>query len=190
MENSMWRLPVVVNDHFLDPIGIVHEQCRKLQELTEGGIIAQIVEYSGSFISVGVYETIQLYHAFKEGLSNCTKSNECDATSPPKWKYKLGELDESQADTNETQRKKTLNYEFFITSSRTPKYKYRAFFLSVPPLGYPVTVILEQDIVDELGLQDEKYVCGSTVEFTEMLARILGSQRIGSILKGLLSFQS
>jgi len=169
MENSMWRLPAMFNEVFLDPIGIVQEQCEELQKLSEGKLTAQIQEYS-------------------EGL----RWSSLFGQKPSMSQSELGEFERNEEGSGivVTQNKGPRKYEFFISSSEIPRYKYRAFFLSIPAFGYPVTFVIEQDIVDELGLRNEKYVCDSVERFTTMLAKILGSQRIVSILRGLLSYQS
>ena len=170
MEKSLWRIPVKY-DHSLDPRNpknIVLEQCDGLRRQTKGKIIAKISQYSGE-----VRNRPNRFSSLSKQMVDL--ANDIIIDSPFNVQSELGESGTE-----------AFTYEFFITSKKTPQYKYRPFFLLVAMTGYPATIILEQDIADELELA-ESTECNTAEEFEALLGKILSSDRIFSILDGLLS---
>lgn len=76
-------------------------------------------------------------------------------------------------------------YEFFVTSKKTPRYKYRICFLYYSALLYPVGISLEQSIAEELGLETEFYMENGQ-RFIEVLKGILGGEILSKIVKNLI----
>lgn len=74
----------------------------------------------------------------------------------------------------------------YITSVKTPKYKYRPFILYYGIEPYPVNIVVAREIVDELQLGNERIKANSEDEFIKVLSAILGSKKISEILKNLL----
>lgn len=76
-------------------------------------------------------------------------------------------------------------YEFFVTSKKTPRYKYRICFLYYSALLYPAGISLEQTIAEELGMETEFYM-EDEQRFIEVLKGILGSEILSKIIKNLI----
>ena len=94
---------------------------------------------------------------------------------------KLGEVGEDR-----------FTYEFFLTSKGTPDYKFRVLFMQYGITGYPVTVILEEGIADEINHSDEGYTYSiqNRKKYEELLKLIFGSKRFGEILTKLMQLNS
>ena len=80
-----------------------------------------------------------------------------------------------------------FKYEFFITSTQTPTYKYRAFFLQYNISIYPLTLVLDETISKELGWTNYIVRCDTEEDFIQKLAEILNSEKIYSIINSLYS---
>jgi len=174
MSEGMWKIDPLPDDQ-KHPLQIIQEQCDSLKDSTEGYIIARTSLYDGEtenrpsvpFSSIFDHKNISI------------NSSILFADAGFNVQSKLGEVE-----------RRAFVFEFFITSKKTPKYKYRAFFLGTSLHGYPVTFTLEDDIRDELNMQSETITCVSEEDFQEILRKILGSKRIRSIVTGLLSYNN
>ena len=77
-------------------------------------------------------------------------------------------------------------YEFYITSKRTPQYKYRVFFLFYSAMLYPIGVSLDQSISEEINCDKCELRINDEEQFIDMLSKILQSERITSVISNLL----
>ena len=152
------------------PKDIVQYQCASLGELTKGEIVAGISEYSELFPSNNLYPSNELYHS---------------ATHSPK----LGDMSDDQ--TVDLQNKLGENagngftFEFYITSIATPNYKYRVMFLQYGVSLYPLTIIMDEAIANELGLE-QFTICSNQEDFEATLAKIINSDKVGKVISVLL----
>ncbi len=156
------------------PKKILEEQCGYLYEETEKIVIGRVAEYIGS-IKVDPFQT-SLFTGKKDAgfvdVYSKINRNIQDA---------LGEMGDSQ-----------FTYEFFLTSKGTPDYKFRVFFMQYGITGYPVTIVLEEGIADEINHSDEDYTyhVQNRKEYEELLSRIFSSKRFGEILTKLMQLNS
>ena len=165
MEN-IWKIDINVCARKSTPRDLVQEQCEKLAEITNGKIIARVADYEGDYKSYSKMSNLAL-------LANAASALTMESFDAQK------ELGESGDDGS-------FVYEFFISSERTPKYKYRICFLYYGALLYPVGITLEQSIANELGVETE-FTVDSEEQFTTMLKRILGCDKLSEVLSNLLS---
>lgn len=78
-------------------------------------------------------------------------------------------------------------YEFYITSKRTPKYKYRLCFIYFSITLYPVGITIDKSIASSAGLEDTELEIETEDAFEELLGRILSCKKVTSIIKNLLN---
>lgn len=151
------------------PKKILEQQCAELNKLTNGIIIGRVSEYQGSIRNNDPLSSMSLSLA----KTIVTKTNVQD---------ELGEVNSN-----------IFTYEFFITSKDTPKYKYRAFFMQYGISLYPVRIVLDMDIADEInpvdGDNENNYNldCDDKENFIGLLSKILNSNKITQIINSLLT---
>lgn len=162
------------------PKKILEEQCIYLNKETEEVVIGRVAQYSGSlepYYTTPIASVLSddLERTLGTGISKAFNSKKIDAQT------KLGEVGEDQ-----------FTYEFFITSKGTPEYKFRVLFMQYGITGYPVTVILEEGIADEINHSDDGYTyyMQTRKEYEELLARIFSSKRFGEILTKLMQLNN
>lgn len=148
----------------IKPKEILDEQGKKLLELTDGKILARAEEYDGptrSYKNDGIMAGISI-------LSKKEYNVQDD----------LGEIDGSN-----------FSYEFYITSTATPNFKYRVMFVEHDITFYPLTITLDESIAKEL--EGKQYIfCDSENVFLEVLSDILNSDKIESVINALLSIKT
>ena len=69
-------------------------------------------------------------------------------------------------------------------------YKYRVMFVGYGIAGYPVKVVLEQDIADELNNKEDSgyiYTIDSKTEFEELLVSVFNSKTMQKIIQNLIT---
>lgn len=150
----------------LTPMGILKEQCTKLNEITEGTIIARVIEYEGVVYS-------------REGTLVPLIGKDFLNVNGVDIQNSLGDIGAK------------FKYEFFISSTNTSNYKYRAFFLVYGLSMYPLDVILDMDIAQEIQEQrsiedSEVFVCQDEEEYVNLLSEILNSEKITNVINSLL----
>ena len=160
MEN-LWKInfePMSINT----PKEIVETQCEYLGELTDGKIIAKISDYEGPISSYTKLNFLTIFgSSFKDQKVNIQED--------------LGDIGKS-----------TFTFEFFITSPKTPNYKYRIMFFQYGIAFFPTVIVLDEAIANELeGEQD--IICYSQEEFENNLKNILNSQKIENVVNALLA---
>lgn len=167
---NMWKIDADKEDIVKSARELVYEQCLFLSDATSEKIIARVSEYEGEYIN---HPPINKY----------TKSFENMQIIEPEFDVQnvLGE--------NASENDNTFVYELYITSKKTPKYKYRAFIMYYGIELYPVHIIMEEQIAEELKLNTEIAVTSES-EFKEVLSGILGCKRISSVVEKLLSLNN
>lgn len=169
MSRNMWNISEIKSKSQKDPKYFVQQQCKILSDLTKGKIIGRVSEYDGVYRSE--YKGVNTLN-----LESLIKASEAiGAGKKFDIQKKLGAGDEDER----------FVYEFFITSEKTSKYKYRICFLYYSILLYPVGITLEKSIADELDLKDE-FKLNSEEEFIEFLEKLLSSKRVTSVISNLL----
>ena len=167
----------------LSPKKILEEQCRYLNEDTDGIVIGRVAGYPKK---IDLYFETPATDALSTGLwssagSGDEKSGKRSARKKEDIQKELGEVG-----------KEGFTYEFFLTSKGTPDYKFRVLFMQYGITGYPVTVILEEGIADEINHSDEGYTYSiqNRKKYEELLTMIFGSKRFGEILTKLMQLNS
>lgn len=155
-----------INAKAVMPKNILEEQCTYLNKMTNEIIIGRVEEYSGnidSYIIPGFSDALKpLNDIFTEKKVNIQSA--------------LGEMGERQ-----------FTYEFFLTSRVTPDYKFRVLFMQYGIMGYPVKIVLEEGIADEIDAEHGYiYSVQSQEEYEEVLGKVLNSTRITDIVTRLI----
>jgi len=128
------------------PTEIVDAQCKYLEEITNGKILAKISPYRGH----DEYPTL----------------------------------------------KNMFEFEFFVTSTYTPNYKYSVMFMRHEIEYYPLTLDIDSDIVVEAGISEADYrnniVFPQTIvknedEFIFVLSQIINSRKMKKVINSLYS---
>lgn len=84
-----------------------------------------------------------------------------------------------------------IQYEFYLSTPVFEHYKYRICFIQYGIANYPVKVVLEQNIADEINPQDDinNYVfsCNNWKEFNRLIKKVIFSKKIISIMQELIN---
>ena len=83
---------------------------------------------------------------------------------------------------------KTYKYEFYISSPLVDGYRFRICFYEYGIAGYPVKIVLEQGIADEISkIEDGGYIIEVNDEekLKELLTLVLNSRRVLHIMQEL-----
>jgi len=78
----------------------------------------------------------------------------------------------------------------YLTANQIENYKYRVMFVGYGIAGYPVKVVLEQDIADELNNKEDSgyiYTIDSKTEFEELLVSVFNSKTMQKIIQNLIT---
>ena len=119
--------------------------CNELEKITKGFVVANVREYDGKIES---YDTMGAMAALAASLQTSMRVDIQD---------KLGVIEET-----------SFKYEMYLTANQIENYKYRVMFVGYGIAGYPVKVVLEQDIADELNNKEDSgyiYTIDSKAEF-------------------------
>jgi len=157
---NLWKKTDIKPMEVDTPVEIIQYQCTRLWEMTEGSIIAKVYEYSQPIFSY--IEKSRLIRTIDENKKINIQEN-------------LGDVSDG-----------TFSYEFFITSTSTPKFKYRIMFLQYDISVYPVTLVLDESILEELELNQELVTCNNQTEFEIILEKILNSKKVTNVISALL----
>lgn len=143
---------------------VIETLIKDLSESTNNIIIGKIEEYSGPIHSY----TDNGIDAIKIALGNTSRRVNIQE--------KLGKISSG--------RKK---YEFYLNTPLYEHYKFRICFISFGVGNYPVEIVLDQGIVDEMYGEDEDYIlmCDNKDEFEELIINIINSDRVIGIMQEL-----
>ena len=159
---NLWNKTFEATNDVNLPDEIIKVQCSILEEVTNGLIVARISPHSGPIFS---YIKDPPFAALR-GL-----------VEP-----KIIEIQENLGDVSEGY----FTFEFFITSTSSPNYKYRVMFLRYEIPFYPVIIVLDESIASELSLE-QTISCDSQEEFENIVERILGSKKLENVISSLLA---
>lgn len=85
---------------------------------------------------------------------------------------------------------KLFKFEFFLTSSKFPNYKFRVMFFEYGLGGYPVRIILEQGLANEIfKREDADYIfeMQTKSELENTVTNIVTSNRAIKVIQGLIN---
>jgi len=89
-----------------------------------------------------------------------------------------------------------FEFEFFLTSSYTPNYKYSIMFINHSIEYYPLTIEVDSDIAKEIDINGmgsiyhhnlSKLIAEDEAEFISMLSKILNSTKVKKVINSLYS---
>jgi hypothetical protein len=81
-------------------------------------------------------------------------------------------------------------FEFYLSATSLPQYKFRLMFFSYGIGGYPVKIILEQSVADDVFQRfNGKYIveCKSKDELKNTVSQVLNSKRVVQIIQELIN---
>lgn len=139
---------------------VMSDICNELEKITKGFVVANVREYDGKIES---YDTMA---ALAASLQTSMRIDIQD---------KLGVIEET-----------SFKYEMYLTANQIENYKYRVMFVGYGIAGYPVKVVLEQDIADELNNKEDSgyiYTIDSKTEFEELLVSVFNSKTMQKLFR-------
>lgn len=153
------------------PKKILEDQCVYLNKMTNGIVIARVADYTGhieSYIIPGAADRL---------TQTTSQFHELFVDKKIDIQTALGEMGEEP-----------FTYEFFLSSKNMPDYKFRVMFLKNGIMGYPLKIVLEEGIAEEINRSDRGYiyVVKNQTEFLEILRKILNSKRVTEIVTRLI----
>ncbi|MCL2386918.1 MAG: hypothetical protein FWC89_05120 [Defluviitaleaceae bacterium] len=80
----------------------------------------------------------------------------------------------------------TFKFEFFLTSTFTPAYKYSVMFISHKIEYYPLTVEIDHDIAKEMDISIF-VTANDEEEFISILSKIINSEKVKKVINSLYS---
>ncbi len=170
---SIWNYQPIDISKIISPVSIVNDACRELSELSGGMIIARITEYEGKYKS-----TPKLLYVVQQPPESSVATESSNEETFNVQNIMGGNI--SLEDYNNQ-----FVYELYITSKKTPNYKYRVLILYHDIQMYPVGLTIQEDIAKEIGCKSEGIQCKDEASFRETLGNILGSNTIGVVLRNL-----
>lgn len=143
---------------------VIEELIKELSDATNNIVEGVIEDYSGPIHSY----TDNGINSIKMALGNMSRRVDIQE--------KLGKI------SNNSEK-----YEFYLKTPLYEHYKFRICFINFGVGNYPVEVVLEQGIVDDICGEDEEYIltCNNKDEFEELLINILNSERVVSVMQEL-----
>lgn len=176
---NMWNYHINDLEEIKSPLEIVQNQCSELSNISNGKIIARVMEYNGVYKSDPIVVTVQ------NKLHNNSLHFDDIIESGSGFNVQDIMGDKYNIDSNYSNE---FVYELFVTSKKTPKYKYRIFFMYYGIDLYPVGLTIQEDIAKEIEFASEGMNIGNEEEFIKALKKILGSVTLGNILRKLILF--
>lgn len=84
---------------------------------------------------------------------------------------------------------KENKYEVYLSTPKYKNYKFRLMFLKYDSTIYPVTIVLEQEILTQLQNAHNSYIykIGSREEFEKFIISVIKTEKVTNILQQLVS---
>jgi len=156
--NNLWKSSFIKSD--MDaPYNIVKEQCNFLRNGTDGIIVAKVVDFDASLF-INLTDSGKIVNDINKNSFGLYIS-----------------------DNNKVYNKFT--YEFYITTSYTLNYKYRILLFQYGIPFYPLTIITDENISNELALS-LPITCETYENFIITLEKILNSKTVLNVISSLL----
>ena len=146
------------------PNEIATEYCNQLYEITNKRVMAKVDIYNVNFDDMNTTTTV----------FDSIKSNVL---------FNMGNVQDFLGETDGNDK---FTYELFITGATTSKYKYRFCFIEYGITMYPLKIAMDRDIAVELE-KSEIVECKNQKEYSEQLISILNSQKLTSVIEGLMA---
>ena len=148
-----------------EPDQVIIDLIKQISEETSGIILGNIIPYDGHIFS----------HK-KHGLEGL--------------KAALGAADQTIhiQTTLGAQGDNSKKFEFYLSTPSYKQYKYRICYLKYGVSNYPATVVLDQNIINEICPDDSNYVlsCNTRSELEDLFIQIIYSQRVLKVMQELI----
>lgn len=148
---------------------VVKELALQIAQETNGIITGTVEKYDGPVVSYTAVPAV--LSGFQSVLGTSEKKIDIQES--------LGKFGE-----------KTSKYEFYLSTPTFEQYQYRICFLQYGVANYPAKVVLEQSVADEInqhGINSNYiYTCNNRKELENLIAKIIFSKRIISIMQELI----
>ena len=149
------------------PISVVEKIASQIEEQTEGIIKGKIKAYTGRITS---------YY----------RNN---PTVIPLANLGVGTKVDIQ-DSLGKQGEETKKYEFYLSTPVFEKYRYRICFLEHGGANYPVKVVIEESIADEINKNSDNvgyiYKCENSTELDILITAIINSEKVIDVMQELI----
>lgn len=152
----------------ISPDEVITELGQELEEVTKGLVRGVVKEYEGPIQS---YNNRETFHDVMAALGSSLYSNR-------DIQEDLGIIGDA-----------AFQFEFYLTSAKLETYKYRILFFSYGIGNYPVKIVLEQGIADEIfGRENSEYeiAYGTKEELSNAVLNILNSQKVIKVIQELI----
>ena len=151
----------------LFPDEVVSEIGRQLEKATKGFVKGLVKKYDGPIES---YKQMSSMASIAAALGTSVIQKDIQE--------ELGEIGYDR-----------FKYEFFLSSPELENYKYRILFLEHGISGYPVKIVLEQGIADEIfGMENSDYELryDSADELANVIVNVLNSKKVIKVMQELI----
>ena len=163
MNILFWNIVIDETSTPTPPEEIVESQCENLKNLTDGRVIAKIAVYYGQTSSYTQY-------GFLGALRNLALAGEDREVN---IQEDLGDVGKSY-----------FTFEFFISATSAPNYKFRILFLIYEIGYYPLKIVLDEKIAAGIGVE-QNITCKSEEDFKDILGKILASPKVAKVVNSL-----
>ena len=153
------------NEYTERPDEIVRKICDELSQASKEYAKVSISRYDGAVVS---YNRLGIAKAL-ESLTTMNVDIQKD----------LGEIGDGE-----------IKFETLITAPNIDNFCYRPFFMKYGIGGYPVKIIMEQTIADEVfGKEDSNYMvqCDNEEELKEIVIKVFNSSIIRELIQGIIN---
>lgn len=149
------------------PDKVISEIGQQLTEATKGFIKGEVREYDGFIES---YDQLSAFASIAATLGTSVVRKDIQE--------KLGAINFE-----------SFKFEFFLTTPKLDSYKYRILFFEYGIGNYPVKLVLEQGIADEIFGEDANYVIeyATKEELENVISNILKSKKVIKIMQDLIN---
>ena len=156
------------DDQAVSPDTVVAELGKQLEKATNGFIKGIVREYNGPIES---YDQMSGFASIASALGTSLVHRDIQEN--------LGAIGYQD-----------YKFEFFLTTSKIENYKYRVLFFEYGIGMYPVKIVLEQGIADEIFKKenaDYLFEIQTKNELEDIVTNILASKRVIEVIQGLIN---
>jgi len=148
------------------PEEVIKKSIEQIGEKTKQYVFGVVSPYSG-----------QIYSYTKPvGLTAALNSMRTSGTIDVDIQDELGEI------SDEFHR-----YEVYLSVKNMDNYKYRLMFVDYGAVAYPVTLVLNEEIMEEYSTQRrDVYIIDSMQELEDLLDKIINSQTLIKLIQSLI----
>lgn len=166
----------LVND--VTPDKIIENSLQEIEKSTRGYVSGHIATYGGPIHSYSKEVTVQ--------KSSSTAAVMIANLYEPKTETKTVDIDiqDSLGAIGVDDHK----FEVFLTVKGMDKYKYRMMFVEYTSVSYPVTIVMNDDLVAEYSSSyDDTFELNSVEDVKKMMDKVINSNMIRRLIQSLIS---